>query len=178
MINYQELKNETILNLAKQMAIAAKTAPKGRGKDCLEIMIVHADELSDIADKMEEIGKTKEQAFFIRDAENIRNASAILLLGTRFEPLGLAVCGLCGMGNCNNKEKHPDIPCVFNTNDLGVAVGSAASIAIDNRVDSRVMYTIGMAVRELKLFPENVKMILGIALSATSKNIFFDRKTN
>jgi uncharacterized ferredoxin-like protein len=176
MIKYQELQIDTVLNVAKKMAIAAKTAPKGRGKDCLEIMIAHGNDLQIIADKMENIGKTKNQDFFIRDAISIRNSVALLFLGTRIEPLGLAYCGLCGMNNCGNKEKHPEIPCMFNTNDLGIAIGSAVSVAMNNRVDNRVMYSVGMAARELKLFHEDVKIILGIGLSATGKNIFFDRK--
>ena len=65
---------------------------------------------------------------------------------------------------------------MFNTNDLGIAIGSAVSIAADDRIDCRVMFTVGKAVTELKLMDEKVKIIFGIPLSATSKNPFFDRK--
>lgn len=65
--------------------------------------------------------------------------------------------------------------CVFNLTDLGIAVGSACSIAADNRVDSRVMYTAGQGALNLGLFNEDVKICWGILLSAYSKNIYFDR---
>ncbi len=59
---------------------------------------------------------------------------------------------------------------------MGIAVGSAISIASDNRVDNRIMYTVGIAVKELNLFEEGTAIVYGIPLSATSKNPFFDRK--
>lgn len=175
MINEPEFKLDAIIEIAKKMALAARTAPKGRGKDTIEIKIAHNSDLISIADKMQEIGTKYDQHFFLRDADNLRNSAAVLLVGTRIRALGLTVCGLCGKDNCENKNRYPDIPCAFNTTDLGVAVGSAVSIAMDNRVDNRVMYTVGMAARKMKIFPEDVKIILAIVLSATSKNIFFDR---
>ena len=74
------------------------------------------------------------------------------------------------------KNKHPDHPCVFNTGDLGIAIGSAASVAMDSRVDSRIMYTVGQALLEMRIFGEEVKIIYGIPLSISGKNPFFDRK--
>jgi len=176
MITDPEFRVDTVLEIAKRMAIAARTAPKGRGKDNIEIKIASGNDLFVIADKMDSIGENTEQAFFLRDAGNIRNSTAVLLVGTGIKPLGLTVCGLCGLKSCENKEKYPDVPCAFNTHDLGIAVGSAAGVAMDNRVDNRIMYSVGMAVRDLKIFPEDIRIIIGIALSATSKNIFFDRK--
>ncbi len=38
------------------------------------------------------------------------------------------------------------------------------------------MYTIGMAAVQLELLGPEVKIAHGIPLSATGKNIFFDRK--
>jgi len=82
---------------------------------------------------------------------------------------------MCGFANCAEKNKHSTVPCVFNTGDLGIALGSAVSIAMDNRIDNRIMYTVGQAVKELDIFPENVSIIYAIPLKASSKNIFFDR---
>jgi uncharacterized ferredoxin-like protein len=50
------------------------------------------------------------------------------------------------------------------------------AVAADNRVDNRIMYTAGFAAVKLKLLGEEVKIAYGIPLSATGKNIFFDRK--
>ena len=98
------------------------------------------------------------------------------MFGSSIQTMQLPNCGLCGYENCTEKEKHPDIPCAYNPLDLGIAIGSAVSIAMDNRVDNRVMYTVGMAILELNLLGNEVKLAFGIPLSATSKNIFFDRK--
>ncbi len=84
---------------------------------------------------------------------------------------------MCGIANCQEKQtQKPQTPCVFNTGDLGIAMGSAVSIAIDHRIDNRVMYTIGQAVIDLGILGNDIKIVYGIPLSATSKNPFFDRK--
>lgn len=177
MITLDEAKQESTLLIANKMMVAAKTAPKGRGKDLLEMATVTGDEIVAISEKVKEMYATgKYPAFFLRDAENILSADAMVLLGTKIEPLGLEPCSLCGFKNCDEKREYPDTPCSFNTGDLGIAVGSAVSIAMDNRVDNRIMYTVGLAVKEMKLLGEDVKVCYGIPLSISSKNPFFDRK--
>lgn len=177
MLSEEEIRKETVLMLVKQMAIAARTAPKARGVDLLEIKIIHEiNEIQTIADEMKKIGEDSNQAFFLRDSENIKKSIALLLVGTSISPLGLINCNYCGMQNCENKNKYPSVPCAFNTNDLGIAIGSAVSVAADSRLDTRVMFSLGRAVKNLSLFPEKVTVVLGIALSASGKNIFFDRK--
>ena len=57
---------------------------------------------------------------------------------------------------------------------LGIAIGSAVSIAADDRVDSRVMFSIGVAAVRLEMLP-GAKIVYGIPLSAKKKNPFFDR---
>ena len=52
----------------------------------------------------------------------------------------------------------------------------SVSVAADHRVDNRVMYTIGQAALDLGYLPEEYRIVMGIPLSATTKNIFFDRK--
>ena len=99
----------------------------------------------------------------------------MILMGTKIDPLRLKICGMCGYADCDEKDKHPEIPCVFNTGDLGIAIGSAVSVAMDNRVDNRIMYTVGQAVKLMGLLPEEYKIIYGIPLSVSSKNVFFDR---
>lgn len=74
------------------------------------------------------------------------------------------------------KDKHPENPCAFNTGDLGIALGSAVSVAMDNRIDNRVMYTVGQAVLKMNLLGDDIKIVYGIPLSVSSKNVFFDRK--
>ena len=116
------------------------------------------------------------QASFLRDGENILKADGMFIIGTKIQSLGLRSCNLCGFKNCEEKDQHPTFPCIFNTGDLGIAMGSAVSIAMDARVDNRIMYSVGQAVVEMKLLGDDVKIAFGIPLSVSAKNPFFDRK--
>lgn len=169
-------RTETLITVAKEMMLAARTAPKARGIDHLEIAMVESQSIEIISQKMKEIGTESEIPTFIRDADNILQSTVLVIIGTKIKSMGLKKCGHCGFANCVEKDKHPEIPCSFNTGDLGIAVGSAVSVAMDHRVDNRVMYTVGHAVMELGLMGKDVKIVYGIPLSATSKNPFFDRK--
>ena len=176
MIQEEKIRNNQVIRVAEEMLTAARTAPKARGVDNLVLSIAIGDDIELIAKRMEEIGnRSNGTSSFLRDAENIRKAQAIVLLGTRIKSQGLKLCGRCGFPDCTEKDKHPYFPCTFNTGDLGIAIGSAVSVAMDHRVDNRVMYTIGQALLEMKFLGEEVKIAFGIPLSVSAKNPFFDR---
>jgi len=163
--------------VAHRMLTAARTAPKARGKDTLVAALVDEKTRSAIAEHMRKmVTENRAAAFFARDAENLDQSHALILLGTRIDPMRLDPCGLCGFANCEEKMTHPDHPCAFNTGDLGIAIGSAVSVATDARADNRIMFSIGMAVREMGLLDENVRIMYGIPISIAGKSPFFDRK--
>ena len=81
---------------------------------------------------------------------------------------------MCGFANCGETKKHGS-PCIFNVSDLGIAVGSACATAADMRVDTRVMFSAGLAAQRLNWL-KDCKMVMAIPVSASSKNPFFDRK--
>lgn len=166
---------ETLRAVAGRMMVAARTAPKGKGIDNLVMKLVEGEELKKISENLHALGTRIDHAGFIRDAKNILSAPLMLLLGTRIRPVGLKKCGMCGFSGCEEKSQHPSVPCVFNTGDLGIALGSAVSVAMDNRVDNRIMYTVGQTVLEMGIMGEDVKVVFAVPLSATSKNPFFDR---
>ncbi|NLT13250.1 MAG: ferredoxin [Clostridiales bacterium] len=177
LIYEESVRKDALYEVAKKMMTAARTAPKGHGTDNLIIAVAERDVIEAIAAKMKDMVQTGEAAeFFNRDANNILQSDILVLLGTRIKPLGLRNCGLCGFKDCEEKYMHPEHPCAFNTGDLGIAVGSAASVAADARVDNRIMFTVGKAARALNLLGDEAKIIYGIPLSATGKNPFFDRK--
>ncbi|MEW6517225.1 MAG: DUF2148 domain-containing protein [candidate division FCPU426 bacterium] len=166
----------TLVRVAEQMVLAATTAPKGRGLMFLEAAIMERDDILRLAGEMEKIGNEQNAAAFTRDAGNLReHVQVAVLLGTRFQTLGLKYCGLCGFVNCADNEAHSGI-CVFNPGDLGIALGSAVSVAAQAHVDNRIMYTMGMAALSLQLLGPEVRLAFGIPLAATHKNPFFDRK--
>lgn len=169
----EEIKENQVKNVAQQMLIAGRTAPKARSIDNLEMALVELENIKPISDQMIEMVKNNAPEFFKRDAQNILQAQCLVLIGTKIKPQGLN-CGLCRFKDCDDiKENHP---CIFNTGDLGIAIGSMVSIACDNRIDNRVMYSVGKASLKMKLLGEDIKIAYGIPLSANSKNPFFDRK--
>ncbi|OGC23325.1 ferredoxin [candidate division WOR-1 bacterium RIFOXYB2_FULL_42_35] len=173
--NEKDFKEEQVIVIAQQMCLAARTAPKGKGLDLLEMVVISGGDIKKVSQKMEQIGQRENNATFLRDSQNILQAQAIVLIGTKLKTMGLRYCGLCGFPNCAENEKNKGI-CVFNPGDLGIAVGSAVSVATDHRLDNRVMYTIGLAALELKLLVSEVKIAFGIPLSVSGKNPFFDRR--
>ncbi len=177
LISEESARKDALYEVAKRMMTAARTAPKGHGTDNLIIAVAERDVIEKIAAKMKDMVLTGEAAeFFIRDANNILRSEILVLLATRIRPIGLKNCGLCGYKNCEEKKEHPDHPCAFNTGDLGIAIGSAAGVAMDARVDNRIMFSVGKAVKALNLLGDEAKIIYGIPLSATGKSPFFDRK--
>ena len=172
-LNERNLRNEQLQLVVRQMAIAARTAPKARGIDVLEIIIVNGNDIVSLSEKMKTIAIAKDMGFFLRDAENILQAEAILIIGVRNQNLGLN-CGFCGFATCSEKDKHTNITCVMNITDAGIAVGSASAMAADCRVDSRVMFSVGLAAKELGWL-HGCSVVYGIPVSASSKNPFFDR---
>ncbi|HNY11429.1 MAG TPA: DUF2148 domain-containing protein [Candidatus Wallbacteria bacterium] len=175
-IHEEELRSEFLMSASKRILAAARTAPKGCGKDNTVMAVATADDIKKISEKLRELSKKYEHPGFARDAENILSAGALLLFGTRISPMGLKKCGMCGFENCAAKNEKPDIPCVFNTGDLGIAIGSAVSVAMDMRIDNRIMYTVGQAVLEMGIFDKSVKIVYAVPLSVSAKNPFFDRK--
>ena len=207
-------RHEQVVAAARQMLTAARTAPKARGVDIIEAILVEGDDLKVLADRMVEIGNGRNRPSFIRDAGNVLQAECIVAIGTRYQSLGLN-CGHCGFATCaerergiycpselkNNKETESaqycppvlggrgqrpegvnnpqlsEVPCSLNSIDVGIAIGSACATAADLRLDTRVMYSIGVAVEQLGWIGEGVHLTMGIAISASSKNPFFDRPT-
>lgn len=171
-LNERNCRNEQVINAAKQMMIAARTAPKGKGVDLLETAIVTGEDIKILSDKMLELQKQNGMKFFLRDAENILHAECIMLIGTHEKEQGLNY-GHCGFPTCASKPHG--VPCTLNSIDVGIALGSACSTAADLRLDTRIMFSAGLAAQALNWL-EGCKMVMAIPISASSKNPFFDRK--
>lgn len=170
----QESKIDTLVRAAEEICMAARTAPKGKGKDLLVTAIVTGEHKDILCRKMREIARRDELAFFERDAGNIEGLEVVILLGSRKEPLGIPHCGYCGFADCNAMLEAGGT-CSFNTGDLGIALGSAVSRAADLRLDNRIMYSAGKAAIEAGLLQKGVDIAYGIPLSVTGKSPFFDR---
>lgn len=172
-----EINENVLVRTAEKMMTAARTAPKAKGIDNLVIAMAEGETIQLLSNKLKDlVQEGKGPEYFVRDAENILSSSVIVLIGTKIKPVGIKYCGFCGFKNCEEKLKYPDVPCALNTGDLGIAVGSAASVAMDERVDNRIMHSVGIAAVDLGLLEDGTKIAYAIPLYIGPKNVFFDRK--
>lgn len=165
--------------VAELMRAAAVTAPKAVGQDFIEVRICDAAERASISGEMLKLGAEKKAQNWDRDAKGIERSDALVLIGLLpHKGVGLN-CGACGFKTCaefNKASAHQEFDgpnCMLRLLDLGIALGSAVKTAQLHNVDNRIMYRAGAAAKRLGLMKSNV--IMGIPLSITGKNIYFDR---
>ncbi len=170
----EQSKESGILQVADMMVCAALTAPKGSGKDTIRTSVITGEEKDRLRDKMLALSEAYGMPNFARDAGNVDNAQAVVVIGCTGTYFGMSNCGICGFENCA-ECKSAGARCVITVSDLGIAVGSAVSVAADMRIDNRVMYTAGKAALKLGFISDDTAVCYGIPLSVTSKSIFFDR---
>ncbi|MEM4576717.1 MAG: DUF2148 domain-containing protein [Candidatus Nezhaarchaeales archaeon] len=159
----EDIVKESIIDVARLMALSAITAPKAKGIDNVVVGIVKdREDIEKLAKAMEELA-VHAGDFFKRDADNVRRSSAVVLIGCKVKDVGV-----------KTPPGYPyDLNLVLSSINLGIAVGSAAKTASNHNVDNRVMYSAGLAAQALKLIDADV--VVAIPLSATSKSIYFDR---
>lgn len=141
---------EALLTIAKLMVASARTAPKTRGEDTIRTAILTGEDKEKLARMIEQMGRA-------RDAGNVRDAGAVVLIGVEF-------------GSSSNEWW----PLKAKLIDLGIALGSAVKVASDLNVDNRIMYSVGSAAMKMGIMKADE--IQGIPISIKGKNIFFDRK--
>jgi uncharacterized ferredoxin-like protein len=166
--------------VAGMMALAARTAPKAVGADFIEIKILTGKEIKNLADEMIRYGQENKKHNYDRDGENVRRSGAVLLLSlSDSEPLWQD-CGACGFNSCREMKESlgeglefAGPVCSWRILDLGIALGSAVKTASLFNADNRIMYRIGVAARKMGLIEG--ELVIGVPISATGKNIYFDR---
>ncbi len=171
---YGHIKDEALKDVAEFMCVAARTAPKTKGQDNLVITILSKSDRQKVVSRMERIAERDSRPGCRRDAGNIRDVDHIVVIGTKKKPAGLN-CGFCGYPSCKALGRTKGV-CAYNSIDLGIALGSAASLAARFHIDNRLMFSIGKAAIECGILGKDVVQAIGIPLSATGKNPFFDRK--
>jgi len=178
MVNNREWEIDATRRVAEIMCASARTAPKTKGIDNIETLILSEEQKELIIAEMkriameEKVGTMKNT--FLRDANSLEESHQVIIIGTKLKTIGIPYCGYCGFDDCKACKNAGGV-CFFNTNDLGIAVGSAVSIAALNHIDNRIMYTVGRAIANLKMLGDDIKIVLGIPLSVTGKSPFFDR---
>ena len=172
---------EGLKTVAELMAISARTAPKTRGEDFIEINIFEKQDVIKIANEMINFGKTRNKPKFVRDGKNVLDSELVVLIGIKNATFVGLNCGACGYYSCKELEAAKKTGdefigphCAFRLLDLGIALGSAVKTAGLLNVDNRMMYRIGTIARNLGFC--DCDFVIGIPLSATGKSIYFDRK--
>ncbi|MDD1716632.1 MAG: DUF2148 domain-containing protein [Methanoregulaceae archaeon] len=175
---------DIVMQVAGFMALSARTAPKAKGEDFIVTRVLSGDEITTLARAMRSYGEEHGIGFFIRDAGNMAASAGCLLIGVRGQEAAGVNCQGCGYANCDAmveslKGRSEGTPytgpnCVLRVTDLGIAAGSAVKTASLHNVDNRIMYSAGAAARLLGWLGGST-IALGIPLSVSGKNIFFDR---
>lgn len=173
-----EMEQKAIMEAASLMCAAARTAPKTKGMDNIVTLVLNGEEIHKLSNKMKEVGLRefgKPEGHFTRDAMNIQQAQAIVLIGVKRVWYGLPYCSMCGFKNCSECKKA-NANCAFAPMDLGIALSSAVSVAADLRIDNRILFSVGKTAEEMDYLNGADIIWQGIPISISGKNVFFDRK--
>jgi uncharacterized ferredoxin-like protein len=195
-IDYEELRVETVVQVAKLMAGAAITAPKSGGQLVLAgkhnfmetVVVVDADARAELAGWLRARGAERRETIWFRDADVAEAVDAILFVGLRpdWYPPNYD-CGACGYSTCaeflhvtkplrdDSTELEFSGPvCNLRDIDLGIAVGSAARTASLHAIDCRCQTRVAVAARKLGVI--SADHAVALSLSMTHKAIGFDRR--
>jgi uncharacterized ferredoxin-like protein len=195
-IGYDDLRVDTVVQVAKLMAASAITAPKSGGQlflagkhNFMETVIVEpADTRRQLAEWMRARGKERREAIWLRDADVAEAIDAVLFVGIFDWYPPNYDCGACGYATCAEflpatKPMRDDSTelefigptCNLRDIDLGIAVGSAAKTAAIHSIDCRCQTRIAVAARKLGIIHADIAVAL--SLSLTHKAVGFDRRT-
>jgi uncharacterized ferredoxin-like protein len=194
-IGYDDLRADTVRQVAKLMAAAAITAPKSGGQLLAQgkplfletVIIDDRATLSQLSAWMRARGKERRENIWFRDADAADAIDAVLLVGLNHWYPPNYDCGACGYATCaeflhatkdlrdqSSELEFAGPTCNLRDIDLGIAVGSAAKTAAMHSIDCRCQTRIAVAARKLGIIEADIAV--GLSLSLTHKAIGFDRK--
>ncbi len=194
-IGYDDLRADTVRQVAKLMAASAITAPKSGGQmflagkhNFIETVIVDdRDTLTMLSAWLRARGKERREAIWFRDADVADAIDAVLFVGLADWYPPNYDCGACGYATCAEflhatkplRDDSAELEfagptCNLRDIDLGIAVGSAAKTAALHSIDCRCQTRIAVAARKNGVIRADVAVAL--SLSLTAKAVGFDRK--
>lgn len=186
---------EAVIEAGRLIGISIRTAPKSAGVDDISYVIVSSPQKKMLADEIRRIAiglinENKDSRIrraieldWHSDAQAVEMSDCVILAGVNGRKALGFNCGGCGFKNCKEFQgaKPPKTIfmagpfCIFKLLDLGIALSSAAKTAGALNIDSRIMYRAGLAGYRQGLL-KGSNPIIGLPLSASGKNIYFDRK--
>jgi uncharacterized ferredoxin-like protein len=171
--------------VAELISLSARTAPKGRGQDSIVIKVVVGDDLKTLAAEMRRLGEITGMKILLRDASNMDQSDACVIIACKGADVAGIDCGGCGFATCKEmlaaqeafaprKKPFHGPNCAVKMADLGIALGSAAKTASLHNVDNRIMFTAGVGALSLGWL-DGCNVAYGLPLKASGKSIYFDR---
>jgi uncharacterized ferredoxin-like protein len=157
------------------MCLAARTAPKGGGVDSIVTAVISKETKDSLAAEMRRIGEEHSMKAYSLNSDQVDKSDYVVLIGATIKRYLIKTCNFCGFEGCKENKKANGL-CAVAVGDLGIATGSAASVAGRYHADNRIMFTAGKAALNLKLLGDTVTIAYGIPLSARGKNIYFDKE--
>src|SRR5437016_14186856 len=194
-LRYDDLRADTVRQVAKLMAASAITAPKSGGQLFLQgkhlfietVIVDDDDTLIRLATWMRARGKERREAIWFRDADVADAIDAVLFVGLADWYPPNYDCGACGYATCAEflhatkplRDDSAELEfagptCNLRDVDLGIAVGSAAKTAAIHSIDCRCQTRVAVAARKLGVIHGDVAVAL--SLSMTAKAVGFDRR--
>jgi uncharacterized ferredoxin-like protein len=193
-IGYEDLRADTVRQVAKLMAAAAITAPKSGGQLFLQgkhlfietVIVDDHDTLHQLAEWLRARGTERRETIWFRDADVADAVDGVLFVGLADWYPPNYDCGACGYATCaeflhatdqlrhdSDELEFTGPTCNLRDIDLGIAVGSAAKTAALHSIDCRCQTRIATAARKTGVISADVAVAL--SLSLTHKAIGFDR---
>ena len=194
-LDYDTLRADTVLQVAKLMAASAITAPKSGGQLFLQgkplfietVIVDDRDTLQQLAGWLRARGKERREAIWFRDADVADAIDAVLFVGLSDWYPPNYDCGACGYATCveflhatkplrdaSAELEFAGPTCNLRDIDLGIAVGSAAKTAAIHSIDCRCQTRIAVAARKLNII--HADLAVALSLSLTHKAVGFDRR--
>jgi uncharacterized ferredoxin-like protein len=135
---HMSAEEDALLQVANMMALAARTAPKARGEDYIDIVVITGPELQKLGKAMLKFGERVNDMDYERDGMCVRNSTACLIVGVR-DPLERKGTpkGKEGRKGGSKGDFYDESERVKRYLDLGIALGSAAKTASILNADCR-----------------------------------------
>ena len=83
--NERQMRTQSVRALAEAVMVAARTAPKAKGRDMVEVAMITDEHIEQLSNTMLELSAESGMKFLLRDAANVLQAEAIIVIGIKDE---------------------------------------------------------------------------------------------
>lgn len=180
----KELIDNALSRAVETMTLAAQTSYRFNDRNNLTMVVLSGEDLVPIAEYCYASGDLSPLA--ARDGRNLmqlmKEPAFLLIIGDKRKSEFNYNCGACGYKTCAELNKAEVVEsltangpsCQFKNINMNIAANAAAATAHRLGLFCRVFSTLAMSARALEIIPD-VDMAISVAVSAGTKNPFFDR---